>query len=82
MDGLEVVGRVRALGNEHPPYIIMLTIKGEKVDIITGLDTGADDYKEGGQIFDWLICNIAFFSYPVNPVDPVEVLRSVLWENI
>ena len=44
MDGLEVVSRVRALGNEHPPYIVMLTIKGETVDIITGLDPGADDY--------------------------------------
>lgn len=44
MDGLEVVRRVRAMETERPPYIIMLTTKVEKADIITGLDAGADDY--------------------------------------
>jgi two-component system cell cycle response regulator len=44
MDGLEVVRRVRALQTGRPPYIIMLTAKGEKADIIAGLDAGADDY--------------------------------------
>jgi DNA-binding response OmpR family regulator len=44
MGGLEVVHRVRALPTEQPPYIIMLTIKDEKIDIITGLDAGANDY--------------------------------------
>jgi DNA-binding response OmpR family regulator len=44
MDGLEVVRRVRALQTDRPPYIIMLTTKGEKADIIAGLDAGANDY--------------------------------------
>ncbi len=44
MDGLEVLRRVRALQTDRPPYIIMLTAKGEKADIIAGLDTGANDY--------------------------------------
>lgn len=44
MDGPEVLKRVRALGHEHPPYIIMLTSKAEKADIINGLNAGADDY--------------------------------------
>jgi len=44
MDGLEVIRRVRAQKYTRPPYIIMLTSKGEKSDIITGLDAGADDY--------------------------------------
>jgi two-component system, cell cycle response regulator len=44
MDGLEVVHHVRALQSPKPPYIIMLTSKGEKVNIIAGLDAGADDY--------------------------------------
>lgn len=44
MDGLEVLKRIRALGHEDPPYIIMLTSKGEKAGIITGLNAGADDY--------------------------------------
>lgn len=34
----------------HPPYIIMVTIKGEKSDIISGLEAGADDYLS--KLFD------------------------------
>ena len=44
MDGLEVVRRVRAVQSSQPPYIIMLTTKDEKADIVAGLDAGADDY--------------------------------------
>jgi diguanylate cyclase (GGDEF)-like protein len=44
MDGLEVLRRIRGLETDQPPYIIMLTTKGEKADIIAGLDAGANDY--------------------------------------
>lgn len=44
MDGLDVVRRVRAMPSERPPYIIMLTTRGDKSDIIAGLDAGANDY--------------------------------------
>ena len=44
LDGLGVVKNVRATLNESPPYLIMLTTKGEKNDIIAGLGAGADDY--------------------------------------
>jgi two-component system, cell cycle response regulator len=44
MDGLEVVCRVRTLQTDRPPYIIILTAKGDKADMIAGLDAGADDY--------------------------------------
>jgi two-component system cell cycle response regulator len=44
LDGLEVVRRVRAMQTDRPPYIIMLTIKDDKADIITGLKAGANDY--------------------------------------
>ena len=44
MDGPEVVVRLRAVKTDQPPYIIMLTAKSEKADIIVGLDAGADDY--------------------------------------
>ena len=44
MDGPEVMRRVRALHTERPPYIIMLTAKGAKADIIAGLEVGANDY--------------------------------------
>jgi sigma-B regulation protein RsbU (phosphoserine phosphatase) len=44
MDGPEIVRRVRVLQTERPPYIILLTAKGEKSDIIAGLEAGANDY--------------------------------------
>ncbi|MBM9536348.1 GGDEF domain-containing response regulator [Desulfobulbus alkaliphilus] len=50
LDGLELVRLVRSLPTDHPPYLIMLTAKGEKADIITGLDAGANDYL--GKPFD------------------------------
>src|SRR5208283_5398459 len=44
MDGIEVCRRIRTLETDLPPYIIMLTSKGEKTDIVEGLAVGADDY--------------------------------------
>ena len=44
MNGPEVVRRVRALPTDRPPYIIMLTARDKKIDIIAGLDAGANDY--------------------------------------
>jgi diguanylate cyclase (GGDEF)-like protein len=44
MDGIDVVRRVRSLQTELSPYIIMLTAKGGKNDIIAGLNAGANDY--------------------------------------
>ncbi len=44
INGLEVCRRVRSSqDNKHLP-IIMITAKGEEVDIVTGLELGADDY--------------------------------------
>lgn len=44
MDGREVLRRIREVETDRPPYVIMLTTKGEKADIVTGLDAGANDY--------------------------------------
>lgn len=44
LDGLEVVRRVRRERKERQPYILMLTTKCEKEDIVAGLEAGADDY--------------------------------------
>ncbi|MBN2656236.1 MAG: response regulator transcription factor [Spirochaetales bacterium] len=44
MNGLDVVEKTRGLNKEPEPYIIMLTSKSDKSDIIKGLNTGADDY--------------------------------------
>ncbi|MDA8124243.1 MAG: response regulator transcription factor [Deltaproteobacteria bacterium] len=44
MDGPEVVRLIRARQTDRPPYLILLTTKGEKADIIAGLKGGANDY--------------------------------------
>ncbi len=44
LDGLELVARIRNINTQHPPYIIMLTSRGETNDIVTALDAGANDY--------------------------------------
>ncbi|MEM9265315.1 MAG: response regulator transcription factor [Cyanobacteria bacterium P01_F01_bin.13] len=44
LDGLEVCARIRQAPGPKDPYILMLTAKGEELDRIIGLSTGADDY--------------------------------------
>jgi CheY-like chemotaxis protein len=44
LDGVEICRRVRALPNTAPPYLILLTAKSSKEDVVTGLDAGANDY--------------------------------------
>ena len=44
LDGLEVCARVRQQNEIKDPYIMMLTARGEEMDRIIGLSTGADDY--------------------------------------
>jgi CheY-like chemotaxis protein len=44
LEGPEVCRRVRALAQPIPTYIILLTARGQTDDIVTGLDSGADDY--------------------------------------
>ncbi|MBF2028913.1 MAG: response regulator transcription factor [Oscillatoriales cyanobacterium C42_A2020_001] len=44
LDGLEVCARIRQKPGTKDPYILMLTARGEELDRIIGLSTGADDY--------------------------------------
>ena len=44
VDGLEVCRRLRADPATREIPIVMLTAKGEEVDVVTGLELGADDY--------------------------------------
>ncbi|PZD75300.1 Transcriptional regulatory protein WalR [Acaryochloris thomasi RCC1774] len=44
LDGLEVCTRIRQQASAKDPYILMLTAKGEEIDRVIGLSTGADDY--------------------------------------
>lgn len=44
LDGAEVCRLVRARSLTQPPYLMLLTAKGDRADIIEGLRAGADDY--------------------------------------
>jgi len=44
MDGVEVCRQVRKRGEAPHIYIIFLTAKGQKSEIVEGLEAGADDY--------------------------------------
>jgi DNA-binding response OmpR family regulator len=44
LDGLEVCTRIRQQPYQKDPYILMLTARGEEIDRVIGLSTGADDY--------------------------------------
>ncbi len=44
MDGIEVIRKVRARETAKHAYIIMLTARGQKSDIVEGLEAGANDY--------------------------------------
>jgi diguanylate cyclase (GGDEF)-like protein len=42
--GVDVCRRARTIQSDQPPYIILLTSRGQKTDVVTGLEAGADDY--------------------------------------
>src|SRR5581483_4178490 len=44
LEGVELCRKVRALARAQPTYLIMLTAKDGKENVITGLGAGADDY--------------------------------------
>lgn len=44
IDGVELCRRVRAFSTATPPYLILLTAKNSKEDMVMGLDAGANDY--------------------------------------
>jgi CheY-like chemotaxis protein len=44
IDGLTICRRLRDNAAKRSPYIILLTARGDKKDIVAGLESGADDY--------------------------------------
>jgi two-component system, cell cycle response regulator len=44
ISGIEVCRRLRARGTSPYPYILLLTSRDSKQDVVEGLDAGADDY--------------------------------------
>lgn len=58
LDGLDVCRRIRASLTNNPPYIIILTARKEKDDIVLGLDAGANDYISKPYNSDELLARI------------------------
>jgi len=56
MDGYEVTKKLRA-ENVHTP-ILLLTAKGQSRDVVTGLDSGADDYLAKPFSFEVLVARV------------------------
>ncbi len=44
LDGLEVCQKIRSKKSDHPAYVIIVTGRGKKGDIVSGLGAGANDY--------------------------------------
>jgi DNA-binding response OmpR family regulator len=44
MDGIEICRQMRSAQTDNPPYLILLTSRDTKEDIVSGLDAGANDY--------------------------------------
>jgi DNA-binding response OmpR family regulator len=44
LDGVEVCRRIRQKSLNPPPYILILTARSNKEDVVSALDAGADDY--------------------------------------
>ena len=44
LDGIQFCRRIRSRENPGYVYIVLITAKGEKTDLISGIEAGADDY--------------------------------------
>lgn len=44
MDGIELCREIRNRGSDPYVYILLLTAKGQKQDVVQGIEAGADDY--------------------------------------
>jgi two-component system chemotaxis response regulator CheY len=44
LDGLELIRLIREAGRPSYTYVILLTVRDAKEDVVSGLETGADDY--------------------------------------
>ncbi len=44
LDGIELCRRIRAQQSGHYKYVLLLTSKDSKEDVVAGLEAGADDY--------------------------------------
>jgi two-component system, cell cycle response regulator len=59
MDGLDLCRYVRHRHNERYVYVILLSVRGSKQDVLLGLAAGADDYVVKGAPTEELMARIA-----------------------
>jgi len=55
IDGFEAAKRIRAISST---YIVMLTARGDEIDTLQGLDSGADDYMTKPFRFEELLARV------------------------
>ena len=81
MNGDEVVQKLRAEGNHTP--VLMLTAKGRTRDIVSGLDSGADDYLAKPFSFDVLTARLrALLRRPQSSLDTVLTARDIELDTV
>ena len=44
MDGVELCRRIRQMSLEHYTYVILLSAKSQKIELVEGMNAGADDF--------------------------------------
>ncbi len=72
MDGLEVCRLLRSNPTTRDIPILLLTAKGEAVNRVEGLNTGADDYLTKPFNFDELVARIRAILRRLNPISGAE----------
>jgi sigma-B regulation protein RsbU (phosphoserine phosphatase) len=82
MDGLEVCRRVRDTALQHPVYLILLTVKGNRDDLVAGLEGGADDFIskpfDPGELNARLQAGLRILSLQTSLCEHVEQLEGAL----
>ena len=74
MSGLDVCRQLRSAGNDTP--VIMLTARGQEIDKVLGLKTGADDYVTKPFSFLELMARVeAVLRRASKPAEAVEGVR-------
>ncbi|HVF49141.1 MAG TPA: response regulator transcription factor [Pyrinomonadaceae bacterium] len=74
MSGLDVCKQLRSAGNSTP--IIMLTARGQEIDKVLGLKTGADDYVTKPFSFLELMARVeAVLRRASKPLESIESVR-------
>lgn len=73
MDGVEVMRRLRKAGNFTP--ILMLTARDAMPDIVTGLDSGADDYLTKPFSFTEFLARLRALARRPNTISHVKQLQ-------